>query len=452
MPRAVDVAIVGATGFTGRRVVLELACLLASKHASLPSLPDGRELSFAVVGRSRPRLDAVLEETAAAVPGFDSSRVPVLLAKADDEAALRRVAASAAVVLSCTGPFARLGAPLLDACLAEKTHYVDVAGEPLFMERAELALHTAAQEQGVLLVPGCGFDSVPGDLGAAFAVEVLRAAGATATAVECYLSVRGGPAGVGGHYATLESAVAGLGSVRELSRVRAAKPSSRTPRYGPPLRKRPGPHWSRLARAWALPFIGADASVVRRTQEHLVAAGAAGPYATQLPIQFGAYVAIQSAAWLAVATLLGSALAFLCRFPLGRALVLAYPRAFSAGVFSHAGPSAAQLAQTSFSMTFHVRGRAGSAAEVASEQGCPPSNARAVVRVVGPEPGYVATPRIVLACAFELAESAVRVPARGGVLTPAAAFRGPASTLRARLESLGVRFEVVEPASVLPAL
>ena len=66
------------------------------------------------------------------------------------------------------------------------------------------------------------------------------------------------------------------------------------------------------------------------------------------------------------------------------------------------------------------------------------------------DPVFVCAARIVLAAAFELLEAASRVPARGGVLTPAAAFRGPQSTLRARLESLGAcKFEVLQPAKTV---
>jgi short subunit dehydrogenase-like uncharacterized protein len=446
MPRAVFIAIVGATGFTGSRIVLELARLLSSSHPALP-----KRLTFALVGRCRARLELLLAQVAAEVPGFDASSVLVLVADAGDEQALRRVAASCHVVVSAAGPFARLGDLLLKACVAEGTHYTDVTGEPLFMERAELALHQQAQEAGVLLVPGCGFDSIPADLGCMLAVDTLRAAGAVATGVESYLSVHSSGAGFAGHYATLESAVAGIGSVAELKRVRssydAQHPGSRVQRFGPALKKRDGPHWASAVRAYALPFIGADASVVRRTQRSLVAAGVAGPGHEQLPVQFAAYVTFRTAFWLAAATVMGSLMSTLCRSKMGRQLVLALPRTFSLNTFSHEGPSSEQMATTAFSMTFFAQGRTGTTAEVAAG-GKLPTNTRAVVRMSGPEPGYVATPRIVLAAAFELLEAANRVPVQGGVLTPAAAFRGAQSTMRGRLESLGAcKFEVLQPAT-----
>jgi len=437
-----DIAIYGATGFTGQLVVLEIARQLAGAHPALPAAPP----SFAIVGRSRERLEA-LRERVRAETGYDASRVAIIIADSGDDAALRRAAASARVLLSCAGPFARLGAPVLRACVDEGTDYADVTGEPLFMERAELELHARAEAAGVLLVPACGFDSVPADVGVAFARETLRAGGATATAVESFFTVRGGPKGFAGHFATLESAVLGLSSVRDLRAVRAAHAAAhpalaRLPRFGPALPRRDGPHWAPLARAWALPFMGSDASVVRRTQRSLVAAGVK----EELPLQYNAYVTFKSGFWLGVTTLLGGLLSALAKYEFGRRLVLAHPRLFTLGMFSHEGPSPAQRAATTFEMTFFASGVFGDAPAVAARGAAAAPDARAVVRVSGPEPGYVATPRFLLAAAYELLERGARAgsAARGGVLSPAAAFRGPHSRLRARLELMGIRFEVLE--------
>jgi short subunit dehydrogenase-like uncharacterized protein len=448
--RDVDIGIVGATGFTGSRVVLLLARLVAERHPALPSsrAAGGGPLRVAVIGRSRERLDALLAHVEAEVPGSEAAlRVRVLVADAADAPALRAAAARCHVLLACAGPFARLGHATLEACVAARTLYADVTGEPLFAERAELMLGAPAAAAGIAIVPFCGFDSIPADLGVAFAAETLRGAGAACLRVESFLRIHSGAAGAAGHFATLESAVGGFASVAELGRVRRAlaaaraadAPAAPPPRYGPRLKLRGGPHWSRAARAWALPFPGADASVVRRTQRALAEAGAAGPAAEVLPVQYGAYLAFRSWWWMALTTAAGAVVTAMAQYAVGRALILRFPGFFSLGAFSHAGPSPAQLTGTSFSMTFHARGRRGSPAEVAAGGGG--AEVAAVVRVGGPEPGYVATPRFLLAAGFELLE---RRHAAAGVLTPAAAFRGERSTLRRRLEALGILFEVLE--------
>jgi hypothetical protein len=49
--------------------------------------------------------------------------------------------------------------------LRRKT-YVDITGEPDFMERMAHKYRTRAEETGALVVSACGFDSIPADLGA----------------------------------------------------------------------------------------------------------------------------------------------------------------------------------------------------------------------------------------------------------------------------------------------
>jgi short subunit dehydrogenase-like uncharacterized protein len=68
----------------------------------------------------------------------------------------------AAVVLNCAGPFAETSAPLVDACLETGTHYLDITGEiGVFESIAER--DAAAENAGVTLMPGVGFDVVPTD-------------------------------------------------------------------------------------------------------------------------------------------------------------------------------------------------------------------------------------------------------------------------------------------------
>ncbi len=82
---------------------------------------------------------------------------------------------------------------------------------------------------------------------------------------------------------------------------------------------------------------------------------------------------------------------------------------------------------------------AGSAPAPAAQPPAP--DVEVTVRVSGPEPGYVATPLLLLGAAATLLAERDTLPVRGGVLTPAAAFRG--SGLIQRLNALGVAFDVL---------
>ena len=66
------------------------------------------------------------------------------------------------LVLNCAGPFKYTYQPIVEACLATRTHYLDITGElPVFQAISDL--DQEARNQGVMLLPGVGFDVVPTD-------------------------------------------------------------------------------------------------------------------------------------------------------------------------------------------------------------------------------------------------------------------------------------------------
>jgi hypothetical protein len=69
-------------------------------------------------------------------------------------------------------------------------------------------------------------------------------------------------------------------------------------------------------------------------------------------VDYVAYVALPSFFWTSVVVVLGGVFSVLASFALGRRLLLHFPRLFTLGRFSHAGPTDAQMQSCSFSMTF----------------------------------------------------------------------------------------------------
>ncbi len=65
-------------------------------------------------------------------------------------------------VIHCAGPFSATAEPMMDACIASKTHYTDITGEIAIFEMAQ-DKSTKAKEAGVVLCPGVGFDVIPTD-------------------------------------------------------------------------------------------------------------------------------------------------------------------------------------------------------------------------------------------------------------------------------------------------
>src|SRR5579863_10299871 len=96
--------IYGAYGYTGR-----LVAALATERGVLPVL----------AGRDERRLRELGER-------FELEHRVVELS---DAAALRGALEGVDVVAHCAGPFSATSAPMVDACLATRTHYLDITGE-----------------------------------------------------------------------------------------------------------------------------------------------------------------------------------------------------------------------------------------------------------------------------------------------------------------------------------
>lgn len=76
------------------------------------------------------------------------------------------------LVLHCAGPYSQTSAPMAEACLRQRVHYLDITGEIAVFE-ALAARNEAALAAGVMLLPGVGFDVVPTDCLAAMLAEAL---------------------------------------------------------------------------------------------------------------------------------------------------------------------------------------------------------------------------------------------------------------------------------------
>lgn len=87
------------------------------------------------------------------------------------------------LVLHCAGPFSQTCAPMLEACLRAGTHYLDITGEIEVFAHCH-AQHQRAQERGIVVLPGSGFDVVPTDCLAALLAKELPNANALVLAFE----------------------------------------------------------------------------------------------------------------------------------------------------------------------------------------------------------------------------------------------------------------------------
>ncbi len=163
--REFDVILYGATGFTGRQTV-------AYFQRNAPE-----ELRWAVAGRNRGKLDALGVE------------VPALSADSTDERQADALAARTRVMLSTAGPFELYGNQLVASCVKARTHYVDITGETVWVRTLIDRFHAQAERDGTKIVPFCGFDSVPADLGVFL---LARRLGPGLKVAKGYFQVKGG--------------------------------------------------------------------------------------------------------------------------------------------------------------------------------------------------------------------------------------------------------------------
>jgi short subunit dehydrogenase-like uncharacterized protein len=75
------------------------------------------------------------------------------------------------VLLSCVGPFARWGAPAVEAAIDARAHYIDSTGEPPFIRRVFEEWGPRAQTAGSALITAFGYDYVPGNLAGGLALD-----------------------------------------------------------------------------------------------------------------------------------------------------------------------------------------------------------------------------------------------------------------------------------------
>ncbi|KAH0484934.1 MAG: uncharacterized protein KVP18_004749 [Porospora cf. gigantea A] len=147
MAKQFDIILWGATGYTGG---------LALKYLFNRY---GTTVKFAVAGRSVEKLEALMSELQVSV------KVPLLEASLEDEASLRKVAASCKAIIACVGPFRLYGEPLMKACIAEQTHYVDITGETDWIKKMDQKYSEQAKSQGVTLMPFCAFEAASTEMG-----------------------------------------------------------------------------------------------------------------------------------------------------------------------------------------------------------------------------------------------------------------------------------------------
>jgi short subunit dehydrogenase-like uncharacterized protein len=384
-----DIVLFGATGFTGG--------LTAEYLAQQPGLAPYR---FALAGRNRQKLESVRRHLASLNPV--NERIAMIEADSSDDEALAKLARQTKVVITTVGPYIEYGEGLLCACAEAGTDYVDLTGEPEFVERMMHAYGETARKSGARIVNSCGFDSIPHDLGALFTARQLPKD--APISIEGFVRAKGNFSG-----GTFHSAVIGMSRIREFQRwKKSVKPKSKD--RGKKTRKLPMRiSYRKELEAWAVPMPTIDPIVVMRSAVALPA-----DYGTDFA--YAHFMQIKRAS--TIAALMGG---------IGGMVLAAQIKPLREAVLKikkpGEGPSAEERAKGWFRVRFI--GRSG--------------DERVVVDVSGGDPGYGDTAKMLGESALCLALD--KLPDTRGFVTPAIAM---GDALTARLQNAGMKFEVVE--------
>lgn len=173
--RDYDVVLYGASGFTGKQTVEYFA-----EHSP-------KELRWAIAGRNREKLEAVKAGIAGA------KNADVLVADSQDQNAIDAIVSKTHVLLTTAGPFAMYGTGIVDACVRFRTHYVDITGETVWVRELIDRYHQQAAADGTRIIPFCGFDSIPSDLGSYLVVRhIQKEFGTPCKQVKAFFQMAGG--------------------------------------------------------------------------------------------------------------------------------------------------------------------------------------------------------------------------------------------------------------------
>ncbi|XP_047518020.1 saccharopine dehydrogenase-like oxidoreductase isoform X1 [Pieris napi] len=409
-----DLVIFGATGFTGKHVVMEM-------NRQLKRYP----LSWGIAGRSQAKLEEVIKE-AAQKTGSDVS-ASVIIADVNDEKSLKNMCSQAKVLVNCCGPYRHYGEAVVKAAIESKTHYVDIAAEPIFIESMYLKYNQAAREAGVYVISACGFDSIPTDLGVVFLENNF---GGIVNSVESYITADVSKHLVGGamvNYGTWESLIYGILDFNKLPDLMKKIYPEQMPEFNPELKARYPFHRRLTGRS--LPLFGADAPIVYRTQRTLYERDGKRPIQHKTYIEFAG---ISSAMAVAFFALIGYVL---LKLRCIRNLFLNHPRVFTLGAITREGPSEEVMNSTIFSFVLFGEGWS-EGTDITT-----PPDKKLAVKVSGVNPAYGATVVALLFSALTILTEKDKMPKETGVLTTGIAFKD--TNIIKHLHENNLNFEVI---------
>ncbi|KAJ1433775.1 Saccharopine dehydrogenase-domain-containing protein [Ochromonadaceae sp. CCMP2298] len=396
--RTYDVVLWGATGFTGKLTAEYL-------HKTYPTL------RWAIAGRSASALQEMKLKL--------GLNVEVLTADLKDPQSLQKLTESTKVILSTAGPFAKIGTPMVEACINGGAHYCDLTGEAQWVREMVDTYFEQAAAKKVKIVNCCGYDCIPCDLGTQMVLDRALALGLAPTEVRVRFAADKSKGGVSG--GTIASVFNILESLPLSELMKLANPFYLNPRNSQGAidacdNMMPG--YDDVAKKYTMPYFmqGIDLRLVNRSH-------ALNGFKYGRDLVFSERMLLPNLPM----AVIGSAVMALVQLM----FLLPFTRFFLKKVLPSPGegPDQDKLDNGFFTALLYAKGvNAAGKTEVVS----------GTVRAFGGDPGYRQTAKMIGESAVCLALDSDLPPAYG-VLTPSVAM-GPA--LRDRLTKQGIEFKL----------
>jgi len=418
MSERYDLVIYGASGFTGAYV---LEALVNSQQCN--------GVRYAVAGRNEAKLQKTLAEVSA-LTGKDLSHTPIIIADSSNESDLAKMAQQAKVIINVVGPYRLYGEAIVKAAVEAHASHVDISGEPAWIESMQMKYGEQAKQNGCYIVSACGWDSIPCDMGMNFLKQNFDG---TLSHAETFAQIKSGEAGYSFNAGTYQTLILGIWQAKNdgLGRIRKAimpeklqkSKYSRTPKRGMLW-------WNEMLQGYCLPFMGADKSIVQRSQYYDAVVNKAYPAAVET------YIVVKSLFWASMLIAWLYVFNVAVKYDWSRKILQNYPGICSGYMFKESGPSREQAKQASFTYWFTGYGWPSKDTPNLEEQ---PKKC-VVCRCDGPDAGYIATSGCVLSSALTLLHDRQSLPADGGVYSSASAFAK--TKMYERLAEFGITFRL----------
>ena len=367
-----DIIIFGATGFTGQ---------LVTEYLLLHS--DAKDLKIALAGRNEEKLKNLALK-------YNEINPVIYIADSFDENSIDEITKLTNLIISLVGPYSLYGEYLVESCIKNSTHYLDLTGEPNFVKKIRNKFSESKFKS--IIMHCCGLESVIPDLGVLYAVKKMNSREKDIT---FFFKANGSLSG--GTWASFINAIYS-NQISESIKINAKKSIRKNNRKF---------YYSNEFRKWVFVFPDIDKQIIYRSSKSNDIYGK--------NFTFEKYMMVKNLKQFLVIILSLLFISILAKFGILKNWLLSLRPAGS-------GPSKNQIKKSWFKAIFVGRG----------------NNEKVKVQLSGGDPGYGDTAKFITEIALCITNQYELLSKKEGIVTP---VECTGELMIDRLKNAGIKFE-----------